>query len=117
VLLVVNLLAVFILFAGYLLFLLFIQSTTVRNAVVMNLLVDSRLVLVRASRFSGGFLAAAQTLRSARLLVGFAVVDLIRLDRISVVVFVVDLAARPILLRIDLLTLLTCELATVSLTL
>ena len=79
----------------------------------MNLLGDVGLVLVGAGRFAGSHLAAAQPIGGALLLVGFPVVDFVRLHGIRVVLFVVDLTAGGILLAVDLLTLRTGELATV----
>lgn len=116
VLLVVDLLAVFVFFlVGLLLFLLG-QGAAVGRALIVNLLGNIGLVLVGPGRFAGSHLAAAQPFGSALLLVSFPVIDFVRRDGIPVVLFVVDLAARGILLAVDLLTLRTGELATVRCT-
>ena len=114
-LLVVDLLAVLVFFAVDLLLLLLGQRAAVGGALVVNLLSDVGLVLVGPGRFAGSHLAAAQAVGGALLLVGFAVVDFVRLHGVPVVLFVVDLTAGGVLLAVDLLTLLTGELATVRL--
>src|SRR5208337_452077 len=115
VLLVVDLLAVLVLFLIDLLLLLLGQCAAVRGTLVVNLLSDVGLVLVGPGRFARSHLAAAQPVGSALLLVGFPVVDFVRLHGIPVVLFVVDLTAGGILLIVDLLPLLTRELATIRL--
>ena len=80
----------------------------------MNLLGDIGLVAVGAGGFAGGHLAAAQAVGGALLLVGFAVVDFVRVHGVAVVLFVVDLTAGGVLLAVDLLTFLAGELAAVG---
>src|SRR5580704_456406 len=115
VLLVVDLFAVFVFFLVGLLLLLLGQGAAVGGALIVNLLGHRGLVLVGLGSFAGSHLAAAQAFGGALLLVGFPVVDFVRLHSVPVVVVVVDLAAGGILLAVDLLTLRTGELATVRL--
>ena len=112
-LLVVNLLAGCVLLAVDLPLLRCGQRATVGGAFVVDLLGHPRLIRIRAGRFTRGHLSAAQSVGSALLLVGFAVVHLVRSDRGPVVLLVVDLLAGRILLLVDLLLLLVGELAAV----
>src|ERR1035438_877797 len=114
VLLVVDLLAVLVLFPVDLLPLLTVECAAICGAFVVDLLGDIRLIAVGAGRFAGGHLAAAQTLGGALLLIGFTIVDLVWPDGIAVVFLVVDLTACGVLLAIDLLTLLAGEMAAVG---
>jgi hypothetical protein len=91
------------------------QRAAIGGALIVNLLSDLGLVLVGPGCFTGSHLTTAQPLGSTLLLVGFPVVDLVRLHGIPVVLFVVDLTAGGILLIVDLFTLLPRELATVRL--
>ena len=77
VFLVVDLTAGSILLAVDLLTLLAGQLAAVRHAIVMYLLVDVRLRTIRASRFAGGHLAAAQAIGNALVLVRLAVVGIV----------------------------------------
>src|SRR5580658_1572194 len=116
VLLVVDLFAVFVFFLVGLLLLLLGQGAAVGSALVVNLLGNRGLVRVGLGSFAGSHLAAAQPFGGALLLVGFPVIDFVRLHGIPVVLFVVDLTAGGVLLAVDLLTLRTGELVTVRFT-
>ena len=112
--LVVDLVAVVVLFLVDLLVLLVGEGATVGGAFVVDLLIHVGLVGVGAGGFAGGFLTRAEPLGGALLLVGFTVVDFVGGYRVAVVVVVVNLAAGVVLLVVDLLPFLVGEGASVG---
>ena len=113
-LLVGDLLAVLVLFVVRLLLLLLGKRPAICGAFIVDLLVNARLVRIGTSGFGRGFLAAAQTLCGALLLVCLTLIDFVRLHAVGIMVVVVDLLAGVILLLVDLLMLLAGELSTVG---